>query len=102
MATYVGEAVAMFSQVVNPLTKEPITNLTAVVEFYAPSKDPKNVPGDRVADYGPFPMTYDADAGGYVGFVSTVGWTAGRWTARVRASNTEWDNWEYATVVVKA
>lgn len=103
MATYVGEAVAMFTQVINPITKEPITDLTAEVELYAPGKDPKNVPADRVADAGPFAMPYDAEAGGYVGFVDTTGFAPGRWTARVRASNlTTWDNWEYVTVTIKA
>lgn len=99
MPTYVGEGITVVCTAKDPVSGTVISDAVATVEFYAPDKRPARNPADRVADYGPVSMSYDADidGGSYVAYVDTTGWTAGRWTYRVTLSGA-YSSWEYGTL----
>jgi hypothetical protein len=104
MAIYVGEGITILCAAKNPATGVAIADAIAVVEFYAPGKNPAKVVGDRTVDHGPFAMSYDATVvnsdgskGGYAAYVDTTGWDAGKWTYRVVLAGA-YESWEYASV----
>lgn len=101
MALYIGEAVAIRAVATNPFTEEELTGLTGTVETFNPTKDPKNVPGDRTTPHATHAMTYDANAGGYVAYVPTTGYVAGKWSYRVHLTGGAYDNWEYGSFSLK-
>lgn len=104
---YVGEAIAVVAQAVDPNTKAQITDAAAEVEFYAPGKNPAKNPDDRTADKGPLPMVWDADVvnkdgtGAYIAYVDTSGWASGKWAFKVTLSGS-YDSWEYGSVKLEA
>lgn len=108
MAIYVGEGITVVCAAKNPVTQTAITDAIAVVEFYAPGKNPAKVTTDRTVDEGPFAMTYDETVvnsdgtkGAYIAFVDTTGWVAGKWTYRCVLAGA-YESWEYATVRLDA
>lgn len=101
MAIYAGETVALRAQVVDPFTGLPLQGDTAEVELYAPGKNPARNPADRVVDVGPAQATFEANIG-WVAYVPTDGFAAGRWTYRFRVVGSSFDTWEYGTFQVKA
>jgi hypothetical protein len=110
MAIFVGEGMTIVCAASDPSTQTPITAATAVVDFFAPGKNPVSNVGDREPDKGPLPMTFDPDVvnkdgtkGAYIALVDTsgAGWVPGKWTYRVTISDAL-DSWEYATVTLKA
>lgn len=102
MVLYVGEAVTIKATATDPLrNNQPIPDATAVVDFYAPGKDPKGTPGDRTTDKPQVTLSYDAELGVYLGYVSTVGWEPGKWSFKVTLSGS-YDSWEYSTFTLKA
>lgn len=112
MVLYVGEAVTIVASAVDPLRGDAnIVDATAVVDFYAPGKDPKGNPDDRSPDKPPVGMSYVADAvvklgssavtGAYVGYVDTAGWEPGKWSYKVTLSGT-YESWEYGSFTLRA
>lgn len=101
MAIYVGEAITIKASALNPATGLPITDASAVAEFYAPGKDPKNNPADRQTDRPDATLTYDPIQEAYVGFVSTDSWESGKWSYRVRITGPLYDSWEYGAFTLK-
>jgi hypothetical protein len=101
VAIYVGEAITIKADAVNPSTGQPISDATAVAEFYAPGKDPKNIPEDRTTDKPNVTLTYDFLQNAYVGFVSTENWESGKWSYRVRITGALYDSWEYGAFTLK-
>jgi hypothetical protein len=100
MTTYVGEKVTIRVEASDPILGQAITDGQLSVEFYAPGKDPKNLPDDRVKDQGPYDMTWSDEAQAYFVQVSTAGWVAGKWTYKVTLTG-GYDSWEYATLTLK-
>lgn len=100
MTLYVGEAVTIKATATDPAKKQPITDATAVVDFYAPGKNPKLVVEDRVTDKDQVTMAYDADAAAYLGYVDTTGWEPGKWSVKVTLSGS-YDSWEYGSFTLK-
>jgi hypothetical protein len=96
MTLYVGEAITVRCDALNPISGAVIDDALAHVEFYNPLKNPIKVPEDRVPDKGPFEMVFDPANSAYVGYVDTSGWTPGKWTYRVTLSGV-YESWEYAT-----
>lgn len=96
MSQFVGEVVTLTAHATDALTGEKVTDLTGTVEFYAPGKDPENVPGDRTPD-----ATSDAEyhygAGLYVCYRSTVGFAAGEWTFKFALAGDNYSAWSYGT-----
>lgn len=108
MAIYAGEGVTIVCQAVDPSTTQPITAADAVVEFFAPGKNPISNPDDRTVDEGPIDMTFDATVlnkdgtlGAYTAVVDTAGWAPGKWTYRVTVTDAL-PAWDYASVTLKA
>jgi hypothetical protein len=101
MAIYVGEGITVTATATDPTTGEAITDATAQAEFFAPGKNPKSTPADRVADEGPIDMAWDDVRKAYVGNVSTASWAAGRWNYRVFLSGA-YSSWEYGSFQLKA
>ena len=108
MAIYVGETLTISAGTVNFITGAAISDASAFVEFYAPGKNPKTVAADRVKDHGPYTMVYEplianrvGDSGGYVGYVDTTGWVAGKWAYQVKLTG-QYDSWEYGTFTLVA
>lgn len=98
MAIYVGEVVAAWATATHPFTGELLIDLTGEVELYAAGSDPKGTPADRVPLAGyTTAAAYDADSGGYVAYVSTVGLAGGKYPYRFRLTSVEYDTWEYGS-----
>jgi hypothetical protein len=105
---FVGEAITVVCAAVNPLTGLVIADANGQVEFYGPGKQPKTVPGDRVADQGPVAVTFnatvankDGTVGAYVAYVDTTGWAAGKWSYRVTLTGS-YNTWEYGSFTLAA
>lgn len=100
MTLYVGEAVTVKAVATDPIRNVPITDATAEVEFYAPPKNPKANPEDRTRDGDTVTLTYDVDAGCYLGYADTTGWEPGKWAFKVTLSGS-YDSWEYGSFTLK-
>lgn len=101
MTTYVGEVQVISTVATNPITKKPITGLTGFVEFFNPTKNPRQVTADRTPDSSQ-PVAYDDDSKAYLAYADTTGWVPGRWSYRVVLEGALYNNWEYAQFVLKA
>src|SRR3954470_6890141 len=101
MAVYVGEELRVAITATDPVTEQPIIDADAEIEFFTPGKKPKTNPADRTVDQGPYPLTFDASLGAYVGSVSTNDWLPGRWSYRAVLTGT-YESWEYGSVSIKA
>lgn len=101
MAIYVGETLTIVAHAIDPLRSQSITDAQASVEFFAPTKDPKNVPADRAAPDRTASMTFDTEVQRYLAYVETGGWEPGRWSYRVLLAGA-YDTWEYGSVTLKA
>lgn len=101
MTLYVGEAVTIRATATNPITKAVISDAVAVADFYAPGKNPKLNPADRIIDKPQVSLVYDPAAGSYLGYVDTTGWVEGRWSFKVTLSGS-YDSWEYGSFALKA
>lgn len=108
MTMFVGEGVTITCAAVDPTTGQQISNATAVVEFYAPPKNPAKVPTDRTVDHGPFTMAWnpnienkDGTLGAYFAFVDTTGWAAGKWFYKTTLS-AAFESWDYGSFKLEA
>lgn len=107
MALYVGEAIRIRVDTIDPDTDLPLDPppTSAEVSFWAPGKNPVTDPTVRsVPDVGPVSMgSYDTELKAFVLYIETTGWEPGKWTyqAKIVGANS-FDNWEYSTFKLKA
>lgn len=101
MPLYAGEAVVIKASALDPVKGEMITDAAGEVLLYAPPKNPKAVPADRVHDGDPIPMTYEAEIERYVAYVDTTGFAAGKWFYKVTLTGL-YDTWEFGSFTLKA
>jgi hypothetical protein len=104
MALYVGEAVRIRSQALDPQTDEPLdpAPTSGVVDFWEPGKNPKTDATVRAnPDYQNATMTYRATQDDFVLDQDTTGWPVGKWTFRVTMTGSTFTNWEYGTFALK-
>lgn len=97
---YVGEGLTIKAAASDPLREQTIIDAIAACEFYAPGKNAKDVPADRVPDYT-LTLVYNSDLSLYVGYIDTTGWAAGKWQFKVTLSGA-YDAWEYGSFHLKA
>ena len=99
---YVGEDISCLVSATDPTNSSAeIVDLDCNVEFFAPGKQPKSVPADRIAPDHTESLSYDSGRSGYYGLVSTAGWADGTWSFRVVLSGTR-TNWAFGTFRIKA
>lgn len=113
MALYVGDGFSIVIEVIDPVRQERLNGDSSVdvaLDFYAPGKDPKGTPADRVTpDLADQVAVYDAAAvtkngvGAWVVYQASEGgsWVAGKWSYRVRITGA-YQNVEYGTFTLKA
>lgn len=107
MALYVGEAIRIRVEPIDPDTNQPLDPppSSAEVSFWAPGRNPAKDPTVRATpDYGPFDMgAYDAELNGFTFYIETEGWTEGKWSYQVKiVGASSLDNWEYSTFKLSA
>lgn len=100
MTLYAGEAVTIKASATDPVHNTVIADAVAVVDFYAPGKNPKVNPADRVIDKPQVALTYDAAVKLYLGYADTTGWVDGKWSFKVTLSGS-YDSWEYGTFTLR-
>lgn len=106
MALYVGEAVRISAEALDPDGRSPLDPppLSAHVEFWAPGRNPVRDPDVRgTPDVAAQPLTRDDVTGVWALYQSTDGapWVAGKWTYRVTVVGSAYENWEYASFSLK-
>lgn len=108
MTLYVGDTVAVSTVVLPPFGSVPIIDgISVLVEFYAPGKDPKNVPADRstpdfsaTALYDATAINKDGSLGAFVAYRESVDWPAGRWSFRTTVTGA-YSNVEFGSFNIK-
>lgn len=95
MSYYSGMTFAVTAGAFDAVTKLPVSEPTCTVNFYAPPKNPRLNPTDRVADYS-FAGVYDPNQKAYVAVVTTTGWVGGNWYYQAVFDNSPNTAWEYA------
>ena len=107
MALYVGEAVRIRVDALDPETGEPLSPAptSAVVDFWAPGKDPvKNLADRGSPDVQNQTMTYRSTEDDFVLYQDTSGgapWVDGKWTFRVTVTGATYTNWEFGSFKLK-
>lgn len=103
MAGYVGDAIALLVTVTDPFTKENLPDRTVLVDVYYGNGNPKTQVGIRdtpqVADIS---FTWNEDHEGYLGYVDTTGFPAGKIYVRIKSTGNVYTNTEYGSFQIKA
>lgn len=120
MALYAGEAVRVRAQVIDPDTEATLVLAdgepapTATIDLWSPGNDPARDTDRRSNPTHSGSMTYRAEKGDFIAYVSTEGdgidesatpgtpWEAGRWFYRVSVTGQAFTNWEYGNFRLSA
>lgn len=78
------------------VSKFPISVPTCTINFFAPPKNPKLNPTDRVVDYS-FQAVFDPSQKLYVAQIDTTGWVGGTWYYQGVLTVAPYTAWEYST-----
>jgi hypothetical protein len=76
---YVGMTIDLKARGTDGFTHDIITDAACVINLFAPPKNPKLNPGDRVSPDFSVPATYDPVSRYYLATASSTGWTPGTW-----------------------
>lgn len=101
MSLYSGESLTVTVSAFDRVTKFPISAPTCTVNFFAPPKNPKINPSDRVADYS-FQAVFDAAQNLYVAYIDTDSWIPGIWWYQGVLTLEPYSAWEYQSFTMTA
>jgi hypothetical protein len=96
MSIYTGMTIAVTVGAFDQVTKFPVSTPACTVNFYAPPKNPRLNPTDRVADYTTT-GTFDPNQNVYVATINTTGWVGGTWYYQGLLDDGVNQSWEYGT-----
>jgi hypothetical protein len=101
MAYNAGQTMVVTAGAVDQVTKLPISAPACNINFYAPPKNPKFFPSDRVVDYT-VQAVFDNVQHLYVAYVDTSGWLGGLWWYQSVLSYNGFTASEYSNVTIIA
>ncbi len=79
MTIYAGENVDLKVRGTDEVSRKIITDANCIITLFAPPKNPRDNPADRVSPDHTVSAVYDSVSRYYLATVSTTGWAAGVW-----------------------